>query len=184
MKETPLHKNPFERSYWVIPGRFLAGYYPGNRSRDLMEQEVRNLLDCGIRSIINLMEADELYDRGVPFLDYTPVVEKLANGSSSVLCHRMPIRDVDVPKRHQMVEILDLIDASLNDNQPVYVHCWGGRGRTGTVMGCWLIRHNMAAREKAIEMIRQFRRFEPTADWPSPEAPSQVRMVLSWGKGE
>ena len=23
----------------------------------------------------------------------------------------------------------------------VYVHCWGGVGRTGTVVGCWLVRH-------------------------------------------
>ena len=22
---------PFDRSYWVIPGKLLAGYYPGDR---------------------------------------------------------------------------------------------------------------------------------------------------------
>jgi hypothetical protein len=179
-----MYKIPFERSYWVSPGRFFAGYYPGNRSRDAMEREIRNLLDGGIRCIINLMEADELDQRGVPFLDYTPIVQKMTNGSFPVACQRIPIRDADVPQRHQMVEALDLIDISLNDNKPVYVHCWGGRGRTGTVVGCWLIRHKMAEGKHAIEMIRQFRRFEPTADWPSPEMPSQVRMVLSWRRGE
>ena len=53
---TLIHKIPFGRSYWVIPGSFLAGYYPGQPSRDMMEQEIGDLLDCGIRSIINLME--------------------------------------------------------------------------------------------------------------------------------
>jgi len=29
-------KPPFDRSYWVIPGKFLAGFYPGDRQNDLM----------------------------------------------------------------------------------------------------------------------------------------------------
>lgn len=36
---------PFDRSYWVVPGQFLAGYYPGDRHRDLMEQKVQGLCD-------------------------------------------------------------------------------------------------------------------------------------------
>ncbi|MFZ5949388.1 MAG: fused DSP-PTPase phosphatase/NAD kinase-like protein [Candidatus Rifleibacteriota bacterium] len=28
--------------------------------------------------------------------------------------------------------------------KPVYVHCWGGLGRTGVVVGCWSRRHGEA----------------------------------------
>jgi len=35
-----------------------------------------------------------------------------------------------------MHEILDTIDAALSAKRIVYVHCWGGVGRTGTVIGC------------------------------------------------
>jgi protein-tyrosine phosphatase len=35
-----------------------------------------------------------------------------------------------------MTTILDAIDESMTAGKPVYVHCWGGMGRTGTVIGC------------------------------------------------
>ena len=42
-----------------------------------------------------------------------------------------------------MSRILDDVDAALADGRTVYVHCWGGIGRTGTVVGCWLMRHGL-----------------------------------------
>ncbi|WP_374108489.1 hypothetical protein [Nostoc sp. XA010] len=31
------------------------------------------------------------------------------------------------------------IDRALNGQEKVYVHCWGGIGRTGIVVGCYLV---------------------------------------------
>ena len=177
-------EKPFDRSYWVIPGKFLAGYYPGDRQRDLMEEKMKRLLDCGIRCVINLMESDELDHDGQPFVDYEAVLNRLTDGGHSIECCRMPIRDLDVPSKEFMGQILDRIDASLNENRFVYVHCWGGRGRTGAVVGCWLVRHGFAEKESALEKIRELRQTDPKAHWPSPEMPSQIRMVLSWKKGQ
>jgi hypothetical protein len=175
---------PFDRSYWVLPGKFLAGYYPGDRQVEVMEQKMRGLLDCGIRSVVNLMEPDERDHEGLLFADYAPVLKRLTDGGPSVECHRMPIRDLDVPSPEFMVQILDRIDASLNESRFVYVHCWGGRGRTGTVVGCWLVRHGIAETNMVLEKIRTLRQYDPRAHFPSPEMPGQVRMVLSWQKGE
>jgi len=177
-------KIPFDRSYWVIPGRFLAGYYPGDRHRELMEQKLKGLLSCGIRCVINLMEPEERDHDGKPFVDYAPELKKMADGNTPIDCYRMPIRDLRVPKEGFMIQILDTIDASLHEERPVYVHCWGGRGRTGTVVGCWLARHGIAEGEGALEKIQELRRTDAKADWPSPEMPDQVRMVLAWKKGQ
>lgn len=178
------NEKPFSRSYWVVPGKFLAGYYPGDRQKDMMKQKMADLLACGIRCVINLMEPDERDHDGLPFTDYAPVLKRLADGGPPVACHRMPIRDLGIPSREFMVQILDCIDESLAMERPVYVHCWGGRGRTGTVVGCWLVRHGIAEGESVLEKIQELRRFDAKAHWPSPEMPEQVRMVLSWEKGQ
>jgi hypothetical protein len=181
---TSMNNIPFDRSYWVIPGKFLAGYYPGDRSRDTMEQKLQGLLDCDIRCVVNLMELDERDHDGLPFVDYVPVLKWLADGGPSVECCRMPIRDLGIPSQDFMVQILDCIDDALGENRPVYIHCWGGRGRTGTVVGCWLVRHSIAECGRALEKVQELRRFDPKADWPSPETLSQLRVVLSWKKGQ
>ena len=53
----------------------------------------------------------------------------------------MPIRDFSVPTRDGLVAILDEIDAELDAGGLVFVHCWAGCGRTGVVVGSWLVRH-------------------------------------------
>lgn len=176
-------RTPFDRSYWVVPGKFLAGYYPGDRQKELMDQKLQGLLDCGIRCVINLMEPDERDHSGLSFLDYKPELKRMANGAFPITCQRMPIQDLDVPTPEFMTQILDRIDASLAENRPVYVHCWGGRGRTGTVVGCWLIRQGIVRAEGALEKIKELRRSDPKAHWPSPEMADQVRMVLAWREG-
>lgn len=177
-------KPPFDRSYWITPGKFLAGYYPGDRQKDLMQKKMSDLLACGVRCIINLMEPDEVDHDGLPFTDYAPVLKRIADGGPPVACHRMPIRDLGIPSRELMVQILNQIDDSLAMDRPVYVHCWGGRGRTGTVVGCWLARQGIAAGESVLIKIKELRRTDAKSHWPSPEMPEQVQMVLSWKKGQ
>jgi hypothetical protein len=175
---------PFPRSYWVLPGKFLAGYYPGDRQVEVMEQKMRGLLDCGIRSVVNLMEPDERDHEGLLFVDYAPVLKRLTDGGPSAECQRMPIRDLDIPTPDFMTNILNRIDDAINKGLSVYVHCWGGRGRTGTVVGCWLIRHGIAETTTVLEKIRTLRQYDPRAHFPSPEMPEQVWMVTSWNKGQ
>jgi hypothetical protein len=179
-----MHNIPFPRSYWVIPGKLLAGYYPGDRQKKVMKQKMQSLLYCGIRRVINLMEIYELDHEGMPFRDYEPVLKRLADGGPPVECYRMPVRDLDVPTPDFMGRILNRIDGALEEDRPVYIHCWGGRGRTGTVVGCWLIRHGIAETNTVLEKIRTLRQHGPRAHFPSPEMPDQIRMVLSWKKGQ
>ena len=51
----------------------------------------------------------------------------------------LPITDMGVPEAGgTMQTILRQIRESSDLAPAVYVHCWGGIGRTGTVVGCWL----------------------------------------------
>ncbi|WP_188406321.1 protein-tyrosine phosphatase family protein [Psychroflexus salis] len=40
----------------------------------------------------------------------------------------------------------------------VYVHCWGGVGKTGTVIGCFLLEQQMATTENIIQTIEYLKR--------------------------
>jgi protein-tyrosine phosphatase len=65
---------------------------------------------------------------------------------------RMSIPDFGVPKDEEMRRILDTIDDALEEGRTVFVHCRGGIGRTGTVIGCHLRRHGASA-EEALEAL-------------------------------
>ena len=59
-----------------------------------------------------------------------------------------------------LVQILDDLDQALADGHRVYLHCFGGIGRTGTVVGCYLVRHGMTGNE-VLEQIAAWRRGTP-----------------------
>ena len=136
---------PTSSSYWVVPQLLLAGAYPGHPDPDEHHVKVQSLVGAGIRTIVNLMEPDETNYAGDSFVPYQDLARQLC---PEIACIRHPIRDVLVPTIPQMVSILDAIDGQVKIGKPVYVHCWGGVGRTGTVVGCWLLRHGLTGGQK------------------------------------
>lgn len=177
---------PFVRSYWVAPGQLLAGYYPGDEDPCIAREKLGRLLDVGIRCIVNLMEEDELDHEGLPFTSYEEDFRRLAAARSvEVDVLRFPIHDMKAPARVMMRAILDAIDGCIERGRPVYVHCWGGVGRTGTVVGCWLARHGIATGDEAIARIAELRQRDVVRrDRKSPETKAQRALVRSWRVGE
>lgn len=72
--------------------------------------------------------------------------------------HRVEIIDISILTLLQMTEIIELIDNSMDNNMPVYVHCWGGAGITGTVLGCYLLVHKLPTKNNIFDMIAYLRR--------------------------
>jgi protein-tyrosine phosphatase len=129
------------------------------------------------------MEPDERNRQGMLFADYADALREQGRAiGAEIVCERHEIPDMTTPAPGQMVRILDAIDSALERDAPVYIHCWGGRGRTGTVVGCWLVRHGLARDgHHALQMIEQMRAALPDPAGPSPETRAQRAMVIQWG---
>ena len=115
--------------------------------------------------------------RWPPTRDYSEM--SLPNAASSVTYSRMAIRDVDIPSEWQMRAILDLIASARAAGELVYVHCWGGVGRTGTVVGCMLREAGLPASEVLGEIARA-RAETARAGRESPETEAQRQFVTEW----
>lgn len=122
------HERHIPHTYWVVPGKFLAGEYPLNRDHASSRAKLKALLAAGVTSFVDLTEPDE------PLEPYHHLLGGLTDTAVSV--RRFPIPDVSVPcSRGLVVQILDHIDRVMAEGGIVYLHCWGGVGRTGTIVG-------------------------------------------------
>ena len=172
---------PFPRSYWVLPKLLLAGEFPGAADPNEARRKLTRLADAGIRHVINLMEPGETDHSGNLFSPYKPVFEAIGKERGvDVSCVRFPVPDLGVPPPDSMRAILDSVDESIRRDRPVYIHCWGGVGRTGTAVGCFLMRRRMADSGNVFDFIGRLRKNDPTARRRSPETMVQEKMELSW----
>src|SRR5215813_11024053 len=165
---------PIDDSYWLVPSKLLAGEYPGARTKDEARRKLRSFLDAGVTFFLDLTEEDEGLE------PYAPLLQEEATARERKVVHRrLPISDLDVPTTERMSEIQQTIATALESGQTVYVHCWGGIGRTGTVLGCYLVEHEVSVAEALAEIQR--RRRGTRDGWKkSPQTPAQVDFVKRW----
>jgi protein-tyrosine phosphatase len=88
----------------------------------------------------------------------------------------VPITDVTAPSAERVCAVLDAIE-SATENGVVYVHCWGGCGRTGVIVGCYLVEHGSRP-DEALERVQELTRGLQTK--PCPETSAQRVTVRRW----
>lgn len=167
---------PTDRSYWVVTGRLAAGGYP---NPDPWNDKIGQLLHAGINLFVNLTE------------DYPGGTDAHMNrydiraADRHAVVVRREIPDLGITSKGEMVTTLDMIDRHLQHGCNVYVHCWGGIGRTGTVVGCWLRRHGYAGSDEVIDLLQALRRSgnRKSGHISSPQTGAQHRMVENWPTG-
>jgi hypothetical protein len=148
-----------------------AGQYPGSLDPVAAAARIARFADAGVTTFVDLTHPADFME---PYEHFLAGQRRLS----------FPIGDMDVPTVPEMTAILDAIDAALEANETVYVHCWGGHGRTGTVIGCRLVRHG-ATYDEAIAFIDERRRPLPVyrANPLSPQTGPQHAFVRAWRAG-
>lgn len=175
---------PTGRSYWVVPGWLLAGAYPSNPDVGPKRSERLDALwKAGIRTFVNLVREEER-PWGKPFTRYSEDLDTIAPVDMRASCIRFEVTDGGIPPVSGMRSILDTIDLSLAAGRPVYLHCFGGMGRTATAVGCWLLRHGLASESDVLDVITRLRQAdEDRREWAAPENEAQREFVKAWVRG-
>lgn len=144
---------PLYQSYEVFGnGIFYAGEYPGDKDEEKAKQKINNMIHFGVRHFVDLTEEHEL----------KPYVHLLPQGTTYL---RFPIKDCGTPKSIEEADgLLNRINMLKQQGGHVYLHCWGGIGRTGTIVACHIARElKDATPEMVMEALRNHYKYMPKA---------------------
>jgi protein-tyrosine phosphatase len=145
----------FETSLnWAKERVLCFGPKPG-RWRSI-EQDLQLLKSVNVRGILSLVEVE-------------PMLGAYREAGFEVL--HVPVDDFNAPTIAQIEQCVEYIST----NAPVYVHCYAGYGRAGTIAAAWLIKHDGLP---AIDAIRTIRRLRPGAI----EVDAQFHALLEYGQ--
>lgn len=168
---------PFANSYWLEPGRIVCGEYPRHCADDVDHAGMTALLAAGVRCFVDLTEAGELK----PYHDIaTEMAQTMGIDPATLEYHHHPIRDVSVPRRpEQMRAALRSLRSARHRHVIAYLHCWGGKGRTGTVAGC-LLRElfNLSGKQGLEVLSERWQACAKSAHSESPETDEQCSKSL------
>ncbi len=166
---------PIPESFWVVPEQFLAGEYPGRPEAEITRHRLDAFLEAGFDTFIDLTRPNELPP-------YDPLLREQAQiYGRQVDYQRHPIHDFGIPTHAEMVRTLDALDAALAGGRKVYLHCWGGVGRTGTTVGCYLVRHGKTGEQALAQLNAWWQAVPKHSLHPrTPEIPSQMQFILDW----
>jgi protein tyrosine phosphatase (PTP) superfamily phosphohydrolase (DUF442 family) len=117
---------------WVDPGVLMRG-------SELDEGGFEALKAQGVKTVVNLRIEDN---------SEAPTVEKL--GMNAV---QIPIYDQSLPSTDEVAAFLKIAGAP--ENQPVYVHCEQGVGRTGVMCAAFRIAHDGWSADQAVAEAKQ-----------------------------
>ena len=160
----------FVHAWWVEPERLLAGEYPGHTDAGRARHKVDLLVDAGIRTFVDLTTPADRLD------PYAPVIDAVATARQLDLRHEsFPIPDLGIVDDDAYDAVTATIDQGLARGG-VYVHCWGGIGRTGTVVGC-ILADECLSYDEIIDRLAILRRGTRKQTRRAPEMPVQHELI-------
>jgi len=181
---------PIPNSYWAT--RYLLAcefpYCPLSSSqiaRKHTKQKLDALLQAGVRTFIDLTEPHELF----PYYPHLSARCSLVGiDVREVEYHNFPIRDRSLPESVDFVrDILDVLRDNQERGRITAVHCRGGIGRTGLIVGCWLVESGVAVDgDDALKIIaEEWKLVEKCKRFPcSPETGPQFEFVKDFTRAQ
>ena len=171
----PPRPRPLPNSYWATSA-VVGCEYPGDLSPEIARTKIKTLLEAGITDFIDLTNPGEL-------TFYEQLLTKLAaeRGIAVRYC-RFAIPDVNVPTPETLEAALTALDKAVAAGGKAVVHCWGGIGRIGTVIGCYLVRHHHISGPHALShFAQQWEGVAKSARKPkTPETAAQFRLAVEF----
>jgi protein tyrosine/serine phosphatase len=121
-------------------GEVDSTYYRGGQPQG---RDYADLAALGIKTIVNLTSDDATPD------------EKAMAQKAGLSYVQIPMTTRVVPTAAQLTQFLKLVNDPAN--QPVYVHCVGGRHRTGVMTAAYRITHDRWTADRAFQEMKQYK---------------------------
>lgn len=139
---SPYRSEPHNFS-WVIPNEVAGMGRPRPGPADF-----EFLKDQGVDAIVSLTER--------------PLDPMIVDEFGFEYRH-IPVVDFDAPSMEQVDDFIRFMLRMKAERKPTVVHCAAGRGRTGTMLACYLVALGRTA-EAALREVRKLRPFSVETD--------------------
>lgn len=113
-----------------------------------LSEDIATIKSHGITNVITLVSNEELANKNL-----STFMEEMNNAGLEV--YHSPIIDFGLPSANQMDSIMAYVQTCVDNNKNVLIHCMGGYGRSGTVMGCYAQKYLNV--ENPIQYVRDVR---------------------------
>ena len=163
-------------AWWVEPGAVLAGEYPGDRDPVKAAEKINLLVDAGIRTFVDLTTPADGLKPYAGQLDAVAAAREV-----DLRRHNAGIPDLGVIGDDGYDHLIELIDEE-KQRGGVYIHCWGGVGRTGTVVGCLLARQGLDY-QGILDRLKVLRANTTKSTRPCPETDAQLEVIRRCATG-
>ena len=151
LRELACIRGPHPRANYVIPGMLIQGSWPTHRGFSPSEchDALRSLAAAGVDVFVNLVTVREVRSSA----NYLQEYQLLRDNTQQL---QLPIVDGQIAADDKLLKLATKCRKLLEAGNVLYVHCYGGHGRAGTLCALLLGQMYRIGGEEALERIQAY----------------------------